>query len=239
MHDSGEFMSTSKWICIPRKSIVLRLAAKSSFCRAGPRPSTSPTPSIPTWGPLRRGQDQRPYRAAQVGVRNGDVVEILTQYRPSSQQRLAGVGETPARNKIRHVINATERAKPSRSARSIWKRSPPLRVPTSRLTESQRSRRLGIWLLKDRGSSRGVGLWKIFSAPDFAKARARSDAGRTAAHWLPRSATGGTPADGDETWSLKSKALTTYWSIGRSVAIPFAGSHRGHVLGERVSPCTR
>ena len=45
-------------------------------------------------------------------LRNGDVVEILTQagHQPSKDW-LALVKTARARNKIKHVINATERAK--------------------------------------------------------------------------------------------------------------------------------
>src|SRR4029079_15880359 len=51
-------------------------------------------------------------RPLKTTLRNGDVVEILTQagHQPS-RDWLAGVRTSRARNKIRHVINAVERAK--------------------------------------------------------------------------------------------------------------------------------
>src|SRR4029077_6332934 len=57
------------------------------------------------------------------GLRNGDVVEILTQsgHLPSKDW-LAIVKTSKARNKIKHVINTTERAKPIEIGQNYRKR---------------------------------------------------------------------------------------------------------------------
>ena len=60
---------------------------------------------------LCRRQDQRPHRSAlRYTLRNGDIVDILTQasHLPS-KDRLSIARTSRARNKIKHVINANER----------------------------------------------------------------------------------------------------------------------------------
>ena len=102
-------------------------------------------------------------------LRNGDVVEILTQpgHLPSKDW-LALVKTSKARNKIKHVINATERAKAIEIGqkylerrRAAWacRRSRSPRVELE-------ARGFGVRIRQDRGSPRRAWLRKVFRAPD-------------------------------------------------------------------------
>ncbi len=113
MHDSGDFLSTLKvdlyseevYTFTPRGRVIVlpRDATPIDFAYAIHSDVGSTCVGARVNGSLK------PLKSL---LRNGDVVEILTQpgHRPS-RDWLAVVKTTRARNKIRHVINAVERAK--------------------------------------------------------------------------------------------------------------------------------
>ena len=136
---------------------------------------------------LRGRQGQRPHRpAASYPLRNGDVVEILTQTAATCPARTGWrcVKTSRARNKIKHVINTTERAKAIEIGEKYLERE---------------ARRLGVQLLKitrsadlervagDYGSarskiSRGARLRQVFRAAGLAETGAGAGRSRS----LPR-----------------------------------------------------
>ncbi len=109
-------------------------------------------------------------------LRNGDVVEILTQpgHLPSKDW-LAVVKTSKARNKIKHVINTTERAKAIEIGEKYLEREARrLGVKMAEVTKSQlEAVAARIRLLQDGGSARRAGLRQVFRAPGPAEAGAR------------------------------------------------------------------
>ena len=102
-------------------------------------------------------------------LRNGDVVEILTQ--PShvpSKDWLSLVKTSRARNKIKHVINATERIKAIEiGEKYLEKEARRLGVSLKPYHQRQvRSGRRRVRLQQDRGLVRGARLRQILSATD-------------------------------------------------------------------------
>jgi guanosine-3',5'-bis(diphosphate) 3'-pyrophosphohydrolase len=82
-------------------------------------------------------------------LKNGDVVEILTQTGHLPSKDWLGMVKTPrARNKIKHVINATEHAKAIEIGRNIW------------------SAKRGGWACSSRGSRRRI--WSAWPASTVA-----------------------------------------------------------------------
>ena len=103
----------SRWTCTRKRSTRSRRAGKCN--RAAARRHADRLrvrDSLRRRQYLRRREGQRPHRSAALRSSNGDVVEILTQpgHLPSKDW-LAIVKTSRARNKIKHVINATERVK--------------------------------------------------------------------------------------------------------------------------------
>ena len=168
-------------------------------------------------------------------LRNGDIVEIMTQpgHQPSKDW-LAFVKTSRARNKIKHVINASERtARPSRSARSTSKRkSRRLGVQLSTGEQGRpgkRGRRLR--LQQDGRPVRGAGIRKVFGAPGAQQAGAGPGEGR-AGGWQAGVARAGLRRAGGRrrfpggpttaTRSSRCAAWTTCWYIAPSAATPSA-----------------
>ena len=113
-------------------------------------------------------------------LKNGDVVEILTQTGHMPSKDWLGMVKTPrARNKIKHVINATEHAKAIEIGQKYLEREARrLGVQLSRITKSGfRACGWRIRLRQGGGFARGARLRKIFAAPGAAEAGARCSAG--------------------------------------------------------------
>ena len=110
-------------------------------------------------------------------LKNGDVVEILTQagHLPSKDW-LALVKTSRARNKIKHVINATERAKAIEIGQKYLEREARrLGVSLSRSHEGRSgARRRRVRLQQDGRSARRAGIRQVFGAAGAAEAGAGS-----------------------------------------------------------------
>ena len=157
-------------------------------------------------------------------LRNGDVVEILTQtgHLPSKDW-LALVKTSKARNKIKHVINTTERAKAIEIGEKYLEREA-RRLGVADDADHQgadRSGRRRIRLFEDGGSARRAGYGKFSArqvlqklAPEQIPRRAAAPAGRAGARASARRR-----ARAIRTWSSKSKASTICWCIAPSAAI--------------------
>ena len=185
MHDPGEFMSTLKVDLYPEE--VYTFTPKGRVITL-PRDATpidfayaihSDVGNTCTGAKVNGRIVQLKY-----GLRNGDVVEILTQsgHLPSKDW-LALVKTSRARNKIKHVINTTERVKAIEIGEKYLEREARrFGVALSRITEAQMEcRGVGLRRQQDRGSARGAGLRQIFRAPGAAKAGAGpGDAGEAA-----------------------------------------------------------
>ena len=108
-------------------------------------------------------------------LRNGDVVEILTQpgHMPSKDW-LALVKTSRARNKIKHVINATERAKAIEIGQKyLEKEARRLGVPLSQGHQGRPGAgRRRVRLQQDGGPARRAGLRQVLAAAGPAEARA-------------------------------------------------------------------
>ena len=110
MHDPGEFLSTLKVDLYPEE--VYTFTPKGSRDPA----ARCDADRFRLRHPLRcrqylhRRQSQRPHRAVAYKLRNGDVVEIMTQpgHNPSKDW-LGFVKTSRARNKIRHWLNIHQR----------------------------------------------------------------------------------------------------------------------------------
>ncbi len=114
MRDPGEFMSTLKVDLYPEEVYTFTpQGSRDRPCRATPRRSTFAYAIHSDVGNTCIGAKVNG-RIVQLkyALRNGDVVEILTQsgHLPSKDW-LALVKTSRARNKIKHVINTTERVK--------------------------------------------------------------------------------------------------------------------------------
>ena len=114
-------------------------------------------------------------------LRNGDIVEILTQpgHEPSKDW-LAVVKTTRARNKIKHVINASERDKAIEIGAKVPGEGG---AQAGRAVEQDCARRSGesrggVRGQQDRGPVCRAGLRQILRPPGAAKARAPAGQGR-------------------------------------------------------------
>ena len=132
---------------------------------------------------VRRREGQRPHRAAaSTACKNGDVVEILTQpgHLPSKDW-LALVKTSRARNKIKHVINATERVKAIEIGQKyLEKEARRLGVQLGRSPRRSWSawrREYGCSKIEDLHAALGYG--KFSARQVLQKARARSGRRRT------------------------------------------------------------
>ena len=105
-------------------------------------------------------------------LRNGDIVEIMTQpgHEPSKDW-LALVKTSRARNKIKHVINASERVKAIEIGQKyLEKEARRLGVQLSKIAKRRSGEGGGgLRVQQDRGSVRRAGLRKVFRAPGAAK----------------------------------------------------------------------
>ena len=110
-------------------------------------------------------------------LRNGDIVEIMTQpgHEPSKDW-LALVKTSRARNKIKHVINASERVKAIEIGQKyLEKEARRLGVQLGKISQGRSGESGGrIRLQQDRRPVRGARLRKVFGAPGAAEDRARS-----------------------------------------------------------------
>ena len=110
-------------------------------------------------------------------LRNGDVVEILTQAGHLPSKDWLALVKTPrARNKIKHVINATRARQGHRDRREVSGEgsAPAGRAARRRSQERARSGGGRVRLRQDRGPARRAGLRQVFRAPGAAEAGARS-----------------------------------------------------------------
>ena len=109
-------------------------------------------------------------------LRNGDVVEILTQpdHLPSKDW-LSIVKTSRARNKIKHVINTTERVKAIEiGEKYLEKEARRLGVQLGKITKAELERVAGEYgYSKIEDLHAGAGLRKILRAPGAAEAGAR------------------------------------------------------------------
>lgn len=113
MHDAGEFMSTLKVDLYPEEVYTFTPRGKVIILPRGASPIDFAYAIHSDVGNTCVGAKVNG-RIVQLkyGLRNGDVVEILTQANHlPSKDWLALVKTSRARNKIKHVINTTERAK--------------------------------------------------------------------------------------------------------------------------------
>jgi GTP diphosphokinase / guanosine-3',5'-bis(diphosphate) 3'-diphosphatase len=112
MQDPGEFMSTLKVDLYPEEAYTFTPKGKVIVLPREATPSISPTPSTPTSATPASAPRSTAASFRCVRLRNGDIVEIMTQpgHQPSKDW-LAFVKTSRARNKIKHVINASERVK--------------------------------------------------------------------------------------------------------------------------------
>ena len=176
MHDPGEFMSTLKVDLYPEevyaftpmgKVIVLpRDATPIDFAYAIHSDVGNTCVGAKVNGrivPLK------------YSLKNGDVVEILTQsgHLPSKDW-LALVKTSKARNKIKHVINTTERAKAIEIGQKYLEREARrLGVQLSPNHQSRSgARRERLRLRQDGRPARGPGLRQVLRAPGIAEAAA-------------------------------------------------------------------
>ena len=180
-------------------------------------------------------------------LRNGDVVEILTQtgHLPSKDW-LALVKTSRARNKIKHVINTTERVKAIEIGEKYLEREARrLGVPLSRIAQGADSKRwrreYGCSKIEDLHAALGYG--KYLRAPGAAEAGAGSgDRRRRGPRRAPsrRVRPRAAPPATTRIWSSRSRASTTCWSIAPSAAIRSAAKPSSATSrAARASPCTR
>ena len=176
MHDPGEFMSTLKVDLYPEE--VYTFTPKGRVITL-PRDATpidfayaihSDVGNTCTGAKVNGRIVQLKY-----GLRNGDVVEILTQpgHLPSKDW-LSIVKTSRARNKIKHVINTTERVKAIEIGKKYLEREARrFGVALSRISEAQMEAvASGLRCQQNRGLARGAGLRQIFRAPGAPETRA-------------------------------------------------------------------
>ncbi len=110
-------------------------------------------------------------------LRNGDIVEIMTQpgHLPSKDW-LALVKTSRARNKIKHVINASERVKAIEIGQKyLDKEARRLGVQLSKISKSDaRKGGIGLRLQQDGGPVRGARLRQDLGPPGAAEGRSRA-----------------------------------------------------------------
>ncbi len=213
MRDSGEFMSTLKVDLYPEEVYSFTPRGKVIALPRGATPVDFAYAIHSDVGDRCVGAKVNG-RIVQLkyGLRNGDVVEILTQsgHLPSKDW-LAFVKTSKARNKIRHVINATERVKAIEIGRKYLEiEARRLGVQTSQITKSQLeavASEYGYGKIEDLHAALGYGkfsprqiLQKL--APDQIPAEAVPPL----APAMPRPA-GATPADGDGDLVIKVKGI--------------------------------
>ena len=169
-------------------------------------------------------------------LKNGDVVEILTQTGHMPSKDWLGMVKTPrARNKIKHVINATEHAKAIEIGQKYLEREARrLGVQLSRDHQggsgagSQR-----IWLRQGGGFARGARLRQVFRAASAAEPGAgrgggagggSAQAGACAIRtWRARGCSGRPRRPGDQGEGRRRSA-----GVSRQMLQPHPGrSHRG------------
>ena len=183
-------------------------------------------------------------------LRNGDIVEILTQpgHQPSKDW-LAFVKTSRARNKIKHVINASERVKAIEIGQKyLEKEARRLGVQLGKITKADLERvagEYGFSKIEDLYAALGYG--KFSARQVLAEARARAvvegrDAG-AAARAAAESAAARSAAPARRptaTASSRSRASTTCWSIAPSAAIRFAARPSSAMSrAARASRCIR
>ncbi len=144
----------------------------------GARPSTSPTPSIPTSAtPLRR-QGQRADHAAQARPAQRRCGRDHDPDRPPALKDWLAVVKTsraqqdPARHQY-HRARQSHRNRPEIS----WNGGPPARRQAWTHIPDPARAGIGLRLFQDGGSARRPGLREVFSAPGAAEARAGAGAG--------------------------------------------------------------
>ncbi len=163
-------------------------------------------------------------------LKNGDVVEILTQsgHLPSKDW-LALVKTSRARNKIKHVINTTERVKAIEIGQKYLEREARrLNVSLGRITKAEMERvasEYGYSKIEDLHAA--LGLRQIFRAAGAAEAGAGSGRGSCRRWKRPKpSCAAADAAPGVRairaTWLSRSRASTICWCIAPSAAIRFA-----------------
>ena len=248
MRDPGEFMSTLKVDLYPEEVYCFtptrqgdRAAARRHAHRFRLRHPHRRRPH------LRGRQGERPHRAAaSTTLRNGDVVEILTQpgHQPSKDW-LALVKTSRARNKIKHVINATERAKAIEIGQKyLEKEARRLGVALSRIAKAELERVAGEYgysKMEDLHAALGYGKFSARQvlqklAPDLVEPSRRS---RQAAHSPPAPAAAPSARRTPAIWSSRSRASTTCWSTAPSAAIRSAARPSSATSrAARASPCT-
>ena len=182
MQDPGEFMSTLKvdlypeevYTFTPRGKVIVlpRDATPIDFAYAIHSDVGNTCVGAKVNGRIV------PLRSA---LRNGDIVEIMTQpgHQPSKDW-LAFVKTSRARNKIKHVINASERVKAIEIGQKyLEKEARRLGVQLSKVTKADLERVAGEYGLQQDGRPvRGAGLRQVFRAPGAAENRARRGQGR-------------------------------------------------------------
>ena len=122
-------------------------------------------------------QGKRSDRSAESPIKNGDVVEILTQagHLPSKDW-LAIVKTSRARNKIKHVINANERERAiDIGQKYLEKEARRLGVAMSRIARADlETCRLRVRLQQDRRPARRAGIRSLLGAAGPSQACAGS-----------------------------------------------------------------
>ena len=117
-------------------------------------------------------------------LRNGDIVEIMTQpgHEPSKDW-LAFVKTSRARNKIKHVINASERLKAIEIGAEVSGKGSAAARRAARQGRQERSGEggVGVRLQQDGRPVRGAGLRQVLGAPGAGKDRARTSSPEEAA----------------------------------------------------------
>ncbi len=113
MRDAGEFMSTLKVDLYPEEVYTFTPQGKVIVLPRGATPIDFAYSIHSAVGNTCTGAKVNGRIVPlKYGLRNGDVVEILTQAGHMPSKDWLGIVKTPrARNKIKHVINTTERAK--------------------------------------------------------------------------------------------------------------------------------
>ena len=214
MHDPGEFMSTLKVDLYPeevytftpkgRVIILPRDATPIDFAYA----IHSDVGNRCTGAKVNGRIVQLKY-----GLRNGDVVEILTQagHLPSKDW-LSLVKTSRARNKIKHVINTTERVKAIEIGEKYLEREARrLGVALSRITDAQReavAADYGLGKMEDLHAALGYGKFSARQvlqklAPD----QVPPEAPEAAPSPAPAQAPGPRPAPGDQDLIIKVKGV--------------------------------
>jgi len=176
MRDPAEFMSTLKVDLYPRKSIPSRRVAASSSSTRRHAHRLRLRHSLRRGQHLHRRQGQRAHRPAQIRIAHGDVVEILTQpgHLPSKDW-LSIVKTSRARNKIKHVINTTERVKAIEIGENTWNARPGVsEFSLGRIPETQVQAVAADYDAARSKTCTRPGIRQVFRAPGVAEARAGS-----------------------------------------------------------------